>query len=157
MRSIGQQIANVVFTGLMVDDSMLVSLSCGMSVQQAMNTVLLHVSVAGVVVRLGRLHLDDKVATTCVDILRVKHTAVGLKTTTSLVPAAAVEGVEVVTPVELKLVEVLIVSEDLNVVVEYVPWHVDRVETLAPRVEGRSPEVHPQRLSLAHELDGLDV
>ena len=136
---------------------MVVSLSCGMGMEETVKAVLLVVTMIVVVVHIGWLHLNDQVSTACVHVLRIEDTAVGLKSTASLVPATTVESIEIVAPVELKFVEKLVVGEDFDVVVEDVPWHVNRVESCTPRVEGRSPEVHSEGLSLVHEVDSLDV
>ena len=81
---------------------------------------------------LKRLHLNDKIAATSVYITWVENTAVGLESATCLMPATAVKSVEIIAPVELKLVDLLVVSEHLNVIVEHIPWHIDWIETLTP-------------------------
>ena len=96
------------------------------------------------------LHLEHKIAITCVDILWVEDTAIGLKTTACLMPATAVECIKIISPVELKLIVVLVVRKDFNIVVQSIPGHVCWIESLAPGVESWSPEVHSERLSLAH-------
>ena len=68
-------------------------------------------------------------------------------------PAAAVEAIKVVSPVELELVRMFVEGVNLNVVVHGVPRHVFIIESLPPRVEGRSPEVHSQGLRLTHETN----
>ena len=72
-------------------------------------------------------------------------------------PAAAIKGIEVISPVELKLVLVLIIGENFDIVVKNVPWHIHWVESLAPRVERRRPEVHAEGLGLVQVLDGIDI
>ena len=99
------------------------------------------------------LHLEHKIAIACVDILWVEDTAIGLKTTACLMPATAVECIKVISPVENELTSVNIIVEDLNVVVKDIPWHVNWVEAISPRVEGWGPEVHSKGLILLHELD----
>ena len=47
----------------------------------------------------------------------------------------------------------MIVVEDLDVVIKHIPWHVNWIEAVSPRVEGRGPEVHSQGLLLIHECD----
>jgi len=79
-----------------------------------------------------RLHLDYKIAVVSEHLLRVEDATVGLKSTTRLMPPAAIESVEVVFPEEFELVLVLVVSENLDVVVHDVPGHVRRVEAFAP-------------------------
>ena len=70
-------------------------------------------------------------------------------------PASRVKGIEIIPPVKFELVLVLIVFEDFNVIIEDIPGHISWVESLAPRVECRRPEVHPQRLGLPQEFDGI--
>ena len=77
-------------------------------------------------------HFDDKIAATSVYITWVENTAVGLKSATCLMPATAVKSVEIIAPVELKLVDLLVISEHLNVIVEHIPWHIYWIETLTP-------------------------
>lgn len=109
---------------------------------------------AGLMVQVvSRLHFKDKVAGRAVDIGWVKDRAIGLESSAGLVPPSAVKGVEVIAPVEVKLVGVVVVGEDLNVVVKHVPRHVGWVEAFSPRVESGCPEVHAERLSLLHEVD----
>ena len=91
-----------------------------------------------------RLHLEDEVSTTSVDIGWVEQTSIRLEFTTSLGPPRAIEGAKVITPVELKLIMFFIIGEDLHIVVKDVPWHVYWVESDAPSVECGRPEVHPQ-------------
>ena len=91
-----------------------------------------------------RLHLEDQVAAACVDIGRVEHAGIRLKFTTSLGPARAIEGAEVISPKELKLIVCWLVVEDLHIIVKDVPWHINWVESDAPSVECGCPEVHPQ-------------
>ena len=79
-----------------------------------------------------RLHLENEMATLSVSIRWMEHTCVGIEATASLVPLPAVELIEIVTPVEPKLVMLRIVGEHLDVVVEHEPGHVNWVETCAP-------------------------
>ena len=101
---------------------------------------------------LHRLHLDHKVAICGANLLRVKDATISLKAATRLVPPATIKGVEVITPVELKFVQVLIVGEDFDVVVQHIPWHVSCVEALAPRLECWRPEIHSDRLSFVDKF-----
>ena len=78
------------------------------------------------------LHFKNEVTCGSIDIGWIENRTIGLESTTCFVPSATVESIEVVSPVELKLVVVLVVSEDLNVVVEHIPWHVSWVESLTP-------------------------
>ena len=72
-------------------------------------------------------------------------------------PPCLVELVEVIPPIELELITIDIILIHLDVVVEDVPGHICGVEACTPAMEGRSPEVHPQRLRLVHELDRLTI
>ena len=77
-----------------------------------------------VMVAVHGLHLDDEVSRAGVDVGGVENRGVCLESARGLVPPATVKGVEVVAPVELKLVLVLVVREHLHVVVEHIPGHV---------------------------------
>ena len=101
------------------------------------------------------LHLEDEIAGLGVGIIWVEDARVGLETSTCLMPAARIEMVEIVTPVEPELVMVDIVVVHLDVVIENVPWHISGIEAMTPRIEGRSPEVHSEGLGLAHVVNGL--
>ena len=129
------------------------------AMQEAMQggTVVMAVTVDSLVVHMTLiwLHLDDKVASASVYISRVENATISLEATAGLVPSTTVEGIEVIAPMELKLVYVLIVREDLDVVVEDVPRHIYWIESSTPRVEGRSPEVHSERLGLFDEANCL--
>ena len=100
------------------------------------------------------LHLKDQVATLDGDILWVEDAGVGVEATAGLVPPFGVEFVEIVAPVQVELVRLLVVGVHLDVVVKDVPGHVLGVEAVAPGVERRCPEVHPEGLLLGHMLDG---
>merc|ERR1719253_837385 len=75
-----------------------------------------------VVMMVHWLHLQNKVAARSVDIRWVENGGIGLESTGSLMPSTAVEGIEVISPVEDKLSGCLVVVEDLNIVVKDVPW-----------------------------------
>ena len=60
------------------------------------------------VVILFSLHLDNKLAMACVDILRVEDTAIVLKAAFLFVPAVVVEVVEVIAPFKDELVSCLL-------------------------------------------------
>ena len=62
-------------------------------------------------------HLEDQVTTTCKNILWVEHASVRLKSTRSFVPFTTVKRIEVVAPVELKLIVFLVIGENLDIVV----------------------------------------
>ena len=100
-----------------------------------------------------RLHLEDEIASLHRHVLGVKDRRVGVEATLSLVPTMLVEGVEIVAPVQLKLVRQVVVRIHLDEVVEQVPGHIRGVQTLSPRVESRGPEVHPHRLLPLHIED----
>ena len=63
-------------------------------------------------------------------------------------PTTAVEEVEVIAPVEIEIFLLGAPLVNLNVVVQYVPGHISSFKFFTPRVEGRSPEVHSERLRL---------
>ena len=126
-----------------VGHALVIVLAAVMSV--SMNTVSLWLG----------LHLEDEIASLGVGIIRVEDARVGLETSTCLMPAASIEIVEIVTPVEPELILVDIVVVHLDIVVEDVPWHISGVEAMSPRIEGRSPEVHSEGLGLAHVVNGL--
>jgi len=98
--------------------------------------------------RLVRLHLNDEVSSALINILWVENAAISLKSTASFMPSTAIEGLEVVSPLEFELIAVLIKSEYFDIVVHYKPGHAGWIEAFAPRVESRCPEVHSQRLRL---------
>ena len=106
-------------------------------------------------IRYHGFHLDDQIATRSVDIGWVEDTAVALEASTGLVPAARVKSVEVVAPLELKVLRLLVVRVDLHVIIQHVPWHIDRVKAGTPGVEGGRPEVHPDCLSLVDVVDSF--
>ena len=102
-----------------------------------------------------RLHFHDQIPVRSVDIIGGEDTAVCLKAPVGLVPTVSVEIIEIVPPVEFKLIKLLVIGEHLHVVVEKEPRHVNWVEVLAPWVVRGSPEVHSQRLGLVHKFDGF--
>jgi len=73
------------------------------------------------------LHLEDQVTSFDVGIAWVEDTRVGLEATSSFVPAANVKSLEVIAPKELEFVRFVVPFEDFDVVVEYVPGHIDRL------------------------------
>ena len=73
-----------------------------------------------------RLHLNYKIAASSEHIRRIEGAAVCLKCSTLLLPAILVKLLEVILPLELKIVRVLIVAVHLDVVKEQVPWHILR-------------------------------
>ena len=99
------------------------------------------------------LHLNNKIALLCVHIGRVENTRVRAKRSTLLEPTSVVEIVEIVTPAEVIVVSVLVVVVNLDIVEEEVPWHILSAEIAAPRVEGRSPEIHLERLEIVQVIN----
>ena len=77
---------------------------------------------------IDRFHLEDKIAATRVYLRWIEYATVGFEPAASLMPATAVESIEVVAPVEIELVQKLIISVHFDVVEEKVPWHVNRIE-----------------------------
>ena len=99
------------------------------------------------------LHLENEVTITDVGLRGTEGGRVGVKSgVVALVPPVRVESVEVVPPVEVESISLAVVGEGLDVVVKDVPGHFGGIEALAPRLEGRRPEVHPQRRLLSHIL-----
>ena len=78
------------------------------------------------------LHFKNEVTCGSIDIGWIENRTIGLESTTCFVPSATVESIEVISPVEFELVVMLVVGENLNVVIEYIPWHVSWVESLTP-------------------------
>ena len=92
---------------------------------------------------INRLHLEDKITAARVYLRWIKYAAVGFEPTASFVPTSTIESIEVVAPVEIKLVIELIICVNFDIVEEGVPRHVYRVEPSGPTLESRCPEVHP--------------
>ena len=65
---------------------------------------------------LCRLHLNDQVSIVCIDVLRIEDAATGLKSSASFVPTSLVKVVEIIAPLELKLVLFLIITVSFNIV-----------------------------------------
>ncbi len=102
------------------------------------------------------LHLKNEVSARYVSILRVKDTAVALKSASNLVPASLIELVEVISPGKVESI-LFVPVINLNIVEKKIPWHINRVQTSAPCVEGGCPEVHSQGLLLVHEVNCVVV
>mmetsp|Transcript_11116 Transcript_11116/g.14053 ORF Transcript_11116/g.14053 Transcript_11116/m.14053 type:complete len:205 (+) Transcript_11116:1903-2517(+) len=100
-----------------------------------------------------RLHFQDQVAVLSVDVAGVENGGVGLESATLLEPAARVEVVEIVAPVQLEAVRVRVVLMNLNVVEEEVPGHIIGDQVFSPGLKSGRPEVHAERLSLVHVSD----
>mmetsp|Transcript_34065 Transcript_34065/g.42055 ORF Transcript_34065/g.42055 Transcript_34065/m.42055 type:complete len:429 (-) Transcript_34065:236-1522(-) len=109
------------------------------------------------VVDIVRLHLEYEVAALYVRILRVEHAAVAIEGAADLVPARLVKEAEVVAPRLFKLLLLLVVVVNFNVIEEDVPGHVARIEIGPPGVESGCPKVHSQRRVLVKEFDGLMI
>ena len=120
-------------------------------VEVSVGLVMLSMLMVNVV--LIRLHFEDEAAVVGVSVGWVESARVGLEGAASTMPSTSVEGVEIVAPVEHELLGVRVPGVNLNVVVQQIPGHVGRVETVAPRVESRSPEVHSEGLRFVHMLD----
>lgn len=124
-----------------------------MTVRAVVAMFTMHVSQ---MVRIIWLHLKNEVSARYVSILRVKDTAVALKSASDLVPASLIELIKIVSPGQVESI-VFIPVVNLNIVEKKVPWHINRVKIGTPCVESGCPEVHPQGLLLAHEIDCLIV
>ena len=150
-RGVGRNIATDVILHLLVMRTVIHVIVCMEKAVHSGSLVMHHV----MMFFLHGLHLDHEIAPTCIYIRWVEDTAILLETSTGLMPSTAIKSVKVVSPVELKLVLVLIESEHFDIVIKNVPWHVYWVESLAPRVESRRPEVHSERLGLAKIFYGF--
>ena len=104
---------------------------------------------------LNWLHFYNKVSMRCENLLRVEDTTILLEATTGFVPSTAIKGLKIVSPMELKLIQVLVIGKDFNEVINSVPGHVDWIEALGPTVKSGCPEIHPELLRFVHELDGF--
>ena len=67
---------------------------------------------------IDRFHLEDKIAATRVYLRWIEYATVGFKPATCLMPASTVKSIEVVAPVEIELVQELIISVNFDVVEE---------------------------------------
>ena len=65
---------------------------------------------------LCRLHLDNQISIVCIDVLRIEDAATGLKRTASFVPTSLVKVVEIIAPLELKLVLFVVITVSFNIV-----------------------------------------
>ena len=107
--------------------------------------------------RLIRLHLNDEVSSASINILWVENAAISLKSTASFMPSTAIEGLEIVSPLEFELIAVFVESKYFDVVVHYKPGHAGWIKAFAPRMEGWCPEVHSQRLGLGNVFGCLVI
>ena len=103
------------------------------------------------------LHLDHKVAMARVDIFGVENTAIGLEPAFSFMPTILVKVIEVISPMELKLIQSLIPGEYFNEVVGDEPWHIFGIESVTPSMVDRCPEVHPQGLGFVDILNSINA
>ena len=79
------------------------------------------------------VHLDNESAVLCVNLAGPESRAVAAEApVVRFLPAAAIEGVEVVLPVEVEIAGVPVVSLDLEPVVASVPGHASIVEVATP-------------------------
>ena len=70
------------------------------------------------------------------------------------VPTTRIKVSEVVPPVEIEALVLTVPSVSFNVVVLDVPGHISSIQALPPRLKSRRPEVHHDRLTLFHVLNG---
>ena len=47
-------------------------------------------------------------------------------------PSARVKGIKIISPVEDKFTSILIIVENFDVVIKYIPWHIMWVEAISP-------------------------
>ena len=110
-------------------------------------------SVAGLLVI--RLHLEDQFRILDVSVGGAEGSAVSIESSiVGFVPPVGVEGVELVSPVEVERLGLVVVGISLNIVVHDIPRHILSIESLAPRVESGRPEVHHDGLWLCGQLHG---
>lgn len=100
-----------------------------------------------------RLHFQDQVSVVSVNVIRGENTAVCLEPSVSLVPAIRIEAIEVVSPMEFKIIRFFVEGEHLHIVVEKVPRHINWLEAVSPWVVRGRPEVHSQRLGFVGKVD----
>ena len=124
---------------------------CGMQFTVTVS-IMMSISVMVIMV-IHWLHFQDQVTARCVHIGWIENRRVSFKSTRCLMPSSAIKGIKIVSPVKDEITGLFVICEDFNVVVKHVPWHVDWVETISPRVESWSPEVHSQRLSFVHKCN----
>ena len=65
---------------------------------------------------LDRLHLDDQISSSSINIGWVKDTTVCFKGSTLLLPSVLVKFREVISPLEIELILLIIVAVDLDIV-----------------------------------------
>ncbi len=101
-----------------------------------------------------RLHLEDKLTIFNESLRSAEDGRVGVKSgVVTLVPAACVESVEVIAPVEVETLCLCVVNVSLNIVVFDLPRHVLGIKSLSPRLESWGPEVHHDALRLVGQFD----
>ena len=47
-------------------------------------------------------------------------------------PSARVKSIEIISPVEDKFTSILIIVENFDIVIKYIPWHIMWIETISP-------------------------
>ena len=62
------------------------------------------------------LHLNNQVSIVCIDVLRIEDAATGFKSSASFVPTCLVKVVEIIAPLELKLVLFAVITVSFNIV-----------------------------------------
>ena len=62
------------------------------------------------------LHLNNQVSIVCIDVLRIEDAATGLKSSASFVPTSLVKVIEIIAPLELKLVLFAVITVSFNIV-----------------------------------------
>ena len=65
---------------------------------------------------LCRLHLNNQVSIVCIDVLRIEDAATGFKSSASFVPTSLVKVVEIIAPLELKLVLFVVITVSFDIV-----------------------------------------
>ena len=99
-------------------------------------------------------HLENEVSAMNESLFCTESCAIMIKCSiVTFVPSMDIERVKVILPMEIKSVCRVIVCVRFNVVIDTVPWHVNWMESMSPRVKGWRPEVHHDRLALVHILN----
>jgi len=101
----------------------------------------------------GIVHLEDELTSLNGNLFSPESRAVSTESPiVALYPAAVVEGVKVVLPMEIEAVSSSVVGLHFDVFVLGGPGHSGGVEVVAPSFESGSPEVHHKLLGFVLEV-----
>ena len=79
------------------------------------------------------LHLENQVSTMDENLRSAERSAVMIKSGVfTLMPLFIIKCIKVVFPVEIKSVCFVVICVGFNIVINAVPWHINRVESVAP-------------------------